>query len=471
MSEPLSPDELKEQLSALLDRARPTTAEDAMARAASRPATPFIGQKHLSPVVDRRRSIVATLAIAVALVAAAIIVPLSTSPRSTVGLSPTPASWHLAGYLDEPAWSAVNPAPGSDAPVGLSCPGASTCYLATDTTQVGPSLNLSTDGGVTWNGLSLPPGVQSINSLSCVSVATCFVGATTVTGSGPATANLVLLVTNDMGANWFVALFPPGISKLGRLSCVDTEHCVAAGERAGDGATPVALATKDGGMSWSVTALPSMLDLGHLGQLDCTSDTRCLVTGSVPGGPTGTRAVVALTVDDGATWRRAVLPADLYSSGGISCVNESECLALASVPSRVGPGFPVQQSLGIDRPSADISSDDGGRSWRKANSSGLGQVVLYSVACVTPMLCYVGGVGNLRAGAGYQGYGILLVTQNGSSTWSEVSLPAAVGTLWGIGYLSCAPGGTCYALAAQVFPSRTTSTRLVVLSDRVPAHA
>src|SRR5271157_5944990 len=113
------------------------------------------------------------------------------------------SSWTFTGYLSKLAWQ-VQPAIGTD-PSQLDCPSIATCYVTglsfpppyTDKApQPHAGVEVTHDGGATWQESPLPPGGVTIGSITCPGVTTCMLSGRT---QGKGAASGVMFRTTNGG--------------------------------------------------------------------------------------------------------------------------------------------------------------------------------------------------------------------------------------------------------------------------------
>jgi hypothetical protein len=108
--------------------------------------------------------------------------------------------------------------PGIDSALpGLSCPDQNDCWMSIGTTAL-----RSTDGGVTWSSVQLPSETDEEGlfgpewqSISCISASTCVIGGPTIE------------TTSDGGVSWVPATLPPGVGAVQSVSCHAAGSCIA----------------------------------------------------------------------------------------------------------------------------------------------------------------------------------------------------------------------------------------------------
>lgn len=406
-------------------------------------------------VAYRRLALLPLLtAAAVVLVVALWVSPLRSAPAPTqratttthVTDSPAPAVWKLVSDLS-PTWQ-VESGSGYESGLpmagpGLVCPTSTTCYVANVAYPGVDRIEVTHDGGTTWQQSPLPVAVRP-STLSCVDADTCATlsvvsdGAPmVVAGTNGAGGSSVFLETTDGGRTWTSHPGPsPLRSILGSgLACTSAASCVAVSS----GGT--SFTTDDGGSSWTSSPLPA--GFAPI-SVQCPSTTSCLAIG-----PSG----IVFSTDGGATWKEAAVPAGASFrpfGSSLSCV-----ATLCLVRTGTGPGAGDRQLL---------SSSDGGRTWTAVDATGLPQGVVLGLSCPGAGVCWATGVttgGGSASAIDLGSPGFAASTSDGGSTWRTSALPQGIG---GILDVSCPSGSQCYALAALQQANDPTGPGLVLLA-------
>jgi len=140
---------------------------------------------------------------------------------------------------------------------GISCPGASECFIVGDSIvpDGGPSgyIWTSVDGGAHWTSETLPSDTNFLTAVSCVTAAQCVAVGGGVLPRGGVVRSI--LITSNGGQTWVSQVVPTLAAGLSGVSCSTAEECMAVG---GGFATtspsaplaPVVLVTHDGGVTW-----------------------------------------------------------------------------------------------------------------------------------------------------------------------------------------------------------------------------
>jgi photosystem II stability/assembly factor-like uncharacterized protein len=413
------------------------------------------------PSISTRRIAYRPLAVLPLLTAAALLLvvtlfvsPLMRAPvqtpraTTTTHVTPTdaPAAWELVSDVS-PTWQVQSgsgyesglPMPGP----GLVCPTSTTCYAANVTYPGVDRIEVTHDGGTTWQQSPLPVAIRP-SPLACVDADTCAIlgiesnGApTVVAGAAGTVGSSVFLETTDGGQTWTSQPGPGEPSSFfgSGLACTSATSCVAITS----GGT--AFTTADAGSTWTSSPLPS----GFVSiALQCRSTTSCIAIG-----PSG----IIYSTDGGTTWSEATAPAGASFrpfGSSLSCA-----MTVCLVRAKNGPDASDGQLL---------SSSDGGRTWTALDATGLPQGVVLGLSCTGDGVCWASGVttaGGSTSAINLGNAGLAASTSDGGSTWQTSQLPEGIG---GILDVSCPSVSQCYALAAQQQANGTTGPGLVLLA-------
>jgi photosystem II stability/assembly factor-like uncharacterized protein len=368
---------------------------------------------------------VASAATAVA-VAAALAVP--------AGVTPSP-HWALAGDITS-GWRQV-PGVGPTSGFFLTCPSATTCYAEGPGSVDPGSVEVTRDGGKTWQPAPTK-GETPLSNVACSSTGECaFLAA-------PLSGKPVLVETSDAGKTWVSRPGPPGLygGSIGSiaLSCPSASTCTVVASSYQQTGTSGAFVTEDGGQTWSASPMPTAWP----SQVECFPNARCISTGAgpYPGGPLS----ASYSTDSGLNWAPAIVPS---VPGGpvrpvtLSCSSSETCMAVSLSYGAAGASLVV--------------SDNGGEAWSTVQAKGLpAGKVFTSLACPTASgECWVSGntplhLADGRMTVGDSGGGAVLSSADGGHTWLSTGLPKGIA---GIGPLSCPDPSTCFAMA---FKTRST---------------
>ncbi|MDQ1569077.1 MAG: hypothetical protein QOF96_3957, partial [Actinomycetota bacterium] len=265
-----------------------------------------------------------------------------------------------------------------------------------------PTLQRTTDGGLTWAPACLPSEViTGPGGLYGVVFAADGRHGWTVGGSG---GQPVALRSVDGGDHWLAGSLPAGIA--GGLSDVDVpdgRHGWAVGFLSGNGpanaAGGVVLNSSDGGATWAAQTVPA--EVGRLNHVSF-ADT---VHGWAVGVATNGKPVLIATADGGATWSRQTLPDGIRELRDVAFVDANHGWAVGALP------IPLPVEAGKDDPGVVLTTTDGGATWgRQATTVGS----LWSLQAVDGQNLFAGG-----------GYG-LFSSHDGGVTWEKQTfrLPA-----------------------------------------------
>ncbi|MGH8987793.1 MAG: hypothetical protein ACRDXC_04240 [Acidimicrobiales bacterium] len=370
---------------------------------------------------ERRRRRLAVSSLTAASAAAAVTVAAALAVPGGVATSP---HWALAGDITS-AWAQV-PGIGPMSGTSLTCPSATTCYAEGPGSVSPGSVEVTRDGGKTWQPAPTK-GETPLSNVACSSATECaFLEA-------PLSGKPVLVETADAGKTWASRHGPAGLSggSIGSiaLSCPSASTCTAVASSFQQTGTSGAFVTEDGGQTWSASPMPTAAP----SQLQCFPGARCISTGAgAPGGPLG----ASYSTDSGLNWAPAVVPSALGGLVHLSCSSSKACMA-------------VSWSYGAARASL-VVSGNGGESWSKVQAQGLpAGKVFTGLACPSASVCWVSGGTPLHLAAGRvtvggTGGAVALSSADGGRTWLSAGLPKGV---TGIGPLSCPNRRTCFALA------------------------
>ena len=293
------------------------------------------------------------------------------------------------GYL----WSCAR-TPGNSSERGLSCPSSSVCYAVGTASGGTPwygkfltsgawgavnTFYKSSDGGQTW-----VPSNGDMISIACTSTSSCI-----EVGDGGR-----IKTTGDSGTTWSDAASPFD-KALTQVRCPSSSVCYAVGDRG------TALKSTDGGATWSFL---TSVDGNPIYGLACPSTNTCYATDIY--------AHIMKTSDGGSSWtmqRTPVTTPGLAVPGsggpnpfsglfGISCTDESTCVAVGGFPATGSTDPPI------------VTTTDGGTTWTRQTSNSGTNNYLHAVACLPgTTTCYAVG----RGGS--------IVTTNDFATWTKMT--------------------------------------------------
>jgi YVTN family beta-propeller protein len=150
--------------------------------------------------------------------------------------------------------------------LSVSCPSTSLCLIAAGNGDVITSTN-PTDASPTWT-VKHAVDPQFLGSVSCVSV------SSSTTCAATSSNNIYMSTDPQDGASatWTLSESARGVGD-GGVTCATLTLCVGVTEGGG------AVATDDGGSTWTVTSIDRGLS-GTRGTVSCFSATQCLATGN-----------------------------------------------------------------------------------------------------------------------------------------------------------------------------------------------
>jgi photosystem II stability/assembly factor-like uncharacterized protein len=409
-----------------------------------------------------RRSPLLWISIAAAILIAAVAVPLIVSRNSRPPFS-VASTWRLTDATSEPGW-VRQPTIGSD-PDRLSCPSATTCYVAglsapmpngIQTTLLQAVVEVTINGGVTWHQSLLPSAGTLVSSITCPTTDTCML----LGGVSDAAPNTqTMFTTTNGGQSWTMLPLPGGLGHAALiLSCATALECDSLQNEPGPagigGVRYVSNVTTDGGHTWSSSAMPGTFR-GYA--LACNTQDFCIAGGEEPTSyritdPTtqGDPAAVFYSSNGGVTWSKASVPAGGNLITSLSCADPSHCMAV--------------DNKNVGRTSGVLISDNGGQTWSASPSSNLTQLDLDSISCPSASDCWVSG-STVSTGGGESTpeQGVILSTHDGGETWTSEQVPTDRGGLLGaIGPISCSVVSDCLALANTLSSSSTLGHQVVL---------
>ena len=295
-------------------------------------------------------------------------------------------------------WNFVVPRT-ADYSESVACPSSSVCYVPDSL-----GVEKSVDGGVTWTEQAPPLQGTPVTGIACPTTSTCV----TVGRSNPSSAQATALRTGDGGVTWTNVPLPAGMSMTG-VTCVSgTATCVAWGTAASDG-TAVEARSTDGGQTWLPVAVPD--GTPPITDVSCSSTTCVLVAAPE----------VLTSSDGGVTWTVVTAP-DSSDLSAVSCATPTNCVAIGKV---------------VDR------SVDGGATWTEVTlPSSLDLDVLSHISCPSVQFCVATGMHVVSRTSDYiVSDGVIAVTRDGGSVWSDAELTASAP----LGAVSCASASICWA--------------------------
>jgi photosystem II stability/assembly factor-like uncharacterized protein len=241
------------------------------------------------------------------------------------------------------------------------CPSISTCYLTSDT-----GIYASSDGGITWVAQE-PSGFHARHSISCVTTTTCAVA----NGSG-------LTATTDGGATWHEHRYDLMVDfDATAISCPSSKTCVVVGWNSQPASTQgrrfeTVLATRDGGYTWQVQSIGSRSGLSGV---SCPTEESCFAVGydvTEKHTSPGRSGTIVATTDGGATWTKqsSNQTSDLWD---ISCPNTTTCFAIGNVV---------------------LKTSDSGTTWQELHFPER-NIYPYAISCPAVSTCFIAGSHNI----------------------------------------------------------------------------
>lgn len=323
-----------------------------------------------------RQSLVARLALAVALALLAV---------ATVELG-LPA--HAYGASDT-SWTAQSSGESGEILASLSCASAMDCWA------VGSwgTIVATTDGGLMWSPQSSAAGVDWLTGVSCPTASQCWA----VTRNGDVEA------TKDGGSTWSDELTGTGSSStsgtalaLSGVSCPTASHCWAVGNLG------QIIETSDGGTAWQPQGSGTTKDLYGVACVQGSMSTCWAV---------GAEGAILATTNGGTSWSSQTSGTNA-SLRAVSCSSASACVAVGDggviVTTRNGgSGWSVQSSGTTDDLLAASCPAGGGwcwvvgrdgtvlsggpSAWTSESPVTTNTKDLFSVSCPTTAQCWASG--------------------------------------------------------------------------------
>ena len=387
----------------------------------------------------------------------------STACTAVGGSNPfTPSAKTLAERWNGTTWRiqpTANPPQGGGALFSVACTSPSAC------TAVGNSNagNLAER----WNGTSWsiqhtpnPAGAQFtfLNVVACTSASSCIAAGAYQDSSGAFQG----LAERWNGSSWAIQPTPrlPGgvMSELIGVACTSGTSCLAVGYSSPNlfnNQSPATLAERWDGSAWRVQRTPSPLGAAasNLNAASCVSRSACVAVGNTSNSR-GTPLTLAQRWN-GHTWSTQPTPSPANGGNliGVSCPSRSSCLAVG------GHGNP-----NVEVPSGTLAEQWNGRGWRiqpTPNPRG-GGWFLIAVSCTSPSACTAVG-GSIEPPGKPQG-GTLAERWNGH-TWSIQPTPNPPGH--GVKLLNsvaCTSRSSCMAVGNEFDPA--TGESLGTLAER-----
>lgn len=283
----------------------------------------------------------------------------------------------------------------------LSCPSRSECWAS-----IGGGLVRTTDGGRQWRTQNLPAalGLVGLGGISCPSVSTCLLAAY-------GAHRPFIVATTDHGQHWKAGTLPGGLESLaGPISCAGPSHCTALSildEGNGTGA----LATDNGGRTWTT----QKLELGgsaFLSDISCPTAMTCVTATDSPN--PAFFGSIGVTGDGGKVWTTTTaIPIDSY---GVACADAGRCWV-------VGANLAFTDGL-VE------ATVNGGKNWT-AETLPAATPVLESISCANASDCTA------------VGHDVAVTTTDGGANWSSAALPSGIMDLEGV---SCPAPSACQAV-------------------------
>jgi photosystem II stability/assembly factor-like uncharacterized protein len=357
---------------------------------------------------------------------------------------PAPAG---AGQLDAVSCATADlcwavGAPGSDPSTGTT----------STTAPSGAGIIAATvNAGRTWVGQPLDlPSAPVLTGISCPGKKLCM--AVGSIGSGTTTGTGIVLTTHDGGASWAQAGIPAGAIVVTSVDCVSAADCTAIGD---DGTTYWSAHSRDFGRTWQRQGdLPAGLE--GPGPLTCVVGASCLVTGFTATTASHGQGAIAISLNAGATWTAATVPAGTGLLQSASCATATSCLAAGTTSTTVSTVVPAKGVL--------LVSSDAGQTWTRARDA---QPVddIFGVDCPRPRVCAM--VGTNWVGSPAIGAGAVAQSTNGGTSFTRSQTEYAPLALTA---LTCPTQQGCIAVGGDTVARITLPKSTPARSPRVPAR-
>lgn len=284
--------------------------------------------------------------------------------------------------------------------------------------------------------------------------------------TGSASAGIVL-TTHDGGTTWDQVASPAGAIVVSSVECTTAADC---GVIASDGTTYWSAHSTDFGRTWQRQGdLPAGLE--DAGDISCLGSGLCLVTGFTPTTTGHGQGAIVLSVDDGATWSAAQVPAGTGLLQSVICFTATSCLATGTTSTTVSAVVPAKGAL--------LESPDGGHSWTSSSDTRSSDTRsiddIYGVACPSPRICVMVGTRWIGKPAVGTGAVVQRHNSNGALTASRTEytpLPLTALACPSTQRCVAVGGDTVARIAPTGTPSRSTSgpSRSGRLTPATPTH-
>jgi hypothetical protein len=290
----------------------------------------------------------------------------------------------------------------------LSCSSVSTCVGVGSEPHPGyPVIIVTIDGGSSWrfanSAIGRVGGLSEIAYGSYDGVSCSGLRCAAVASTGPEVG--LLAESSDGGQTWRSATLGDGA--FSAVTCAAGGDCLAAGTT-GNGSAILAqlssgrwrLRYDDPGTQWSA--------------LSCPTTSHCVAVDTV--GVVPSAAAVATSNDGGLQWSAAATPPGVVGLVAVACPSTRRCVAVADVAASAKEAQDENDNV-----AAILSSDDGGRSWRRDHVSAA-PGTLYAIACPTVSSCYA--VGATLFSPGELPDDAVVSTTDGGARWTAGDIPA-----------------------------------------------
>ena len=248
----------------------------------------------------------------------------------------------------------------------------------------------------------------------------------------------------------------------GELTCPDERTCYVEGDNASSPSGPANMntlyASADGARTWSVLPVPG--GVTFTSPLACATRDNCAAGGLYY----GSQPVYLSTTTGGHSWTVSPLPAGDGQVTELTCSSAGVCRGLTQTSSRVlYPGFPdVRRGIKF------IATTDGGRHFTVTPFPA--SAAILSLSCPTSEHCVAYGFPIPRHPSARMGppanEGVLLVTDDGGTTWRPGIMPAHVGSGWP-SRVTCTDVRHCAMLGYVIGPGPQGGSMSVSASGKI----
>ncbi len=283
-----------------------------------------------------------------------------------------------------------------------------------------------------WGSQLVTP---ALTSTSCADPSHCV-----AVGSSPDYQSPTSIASSDGGLDWQSGTFPSGSSgPLNGVSCIDAQHCWAAGTSSSG--YPTVYATSDGALAWAnqSSALPGTSSGGALSAISCvvaSGNDDCWAAGIV-----NSESAVYLTTNGGTSWTLDTLSTSDIPLVTMSCVNGSGAVSCWTTGNQYGVII--------------YTTSNGGSSW-STQTNPPNAASISSISCPSTTSCFAAGQ---ISNGNYPNSGAIFALSGGSWSTSFQSSP-----WYSIAGISCVSSTDCVATGLWSWNSTFASQDGAVLT-------